>query len=189
MCQGEYTPFNDYLKSRVSCLSHTLPGLQCILEGIQTLPSEPQAVTVLPLNEKSIQISWAAPEKLAATVQNYRINVTRLQTFDEDRLASENAVFSIRVPAGVNTTTVNDLEPFTMYSITVMSENEHGSSLPSMRIRTLTLENNAGPNRLGPPAAAASNATATTTTPTIPGKQFDGRQSFKYQQKKYWAQK
>lgn len=168
MCQGEYTPFNDYLKSRVSCVSHTLPGLQCILEGIQILPSEPRAVSVLPLNERSIQISWEQPAKLAGTVKNYRINVTRLQTFDEDRLASENAVFSIRVPAGVNSTTVNDLEPYTMYSITVMSENEHGSSLPSMRIRTLTLENNSsnGPKRLSGDPTKASNG----SNPTIPGK-------------------
>lgn len=168
MCQGEYTPFNDYLKSRVSCVAHTLPGLQCILEGIQTLPSEPQSISVLPLNERSIQISWSQPEKLANTVRNYRINVTRLQTFDEDRLATEKAVFSILVPAGVNSTTVNDLEPYTMYSITVMSENEHGSSLPSMRIRTLTLENNYSSNGPKRTPSVSSNG----TNPTIPGENF-----------------
>lgn len=159
MCQGEYTPFTDYLKSRVSCVAHTLPGLQCILEGIQTIPSEPRYVTVLPLNERSVQVSWGTPEKLGKTVTTYRINVTRLNSFDEDKLATEDAVFSITVPGSVNSTVVNDLEPYSMYSITVMSQNEHGSSLPSLRIRTLTLENNSGPKRL------PSNS----TTPEIPG--------------------
>lgn len=159
MCMGEYTPFTDYLKSRVSCVAHTLPGLQCILEGIQTIPSEPQFVSVLPLNEKSIQVSWVPPEKLAETVKSYRINVTKLHSFDEDKLASEKAIFSITVPSSVNSTIVNDLEPYSMYSITVMSENDHGSSLPSLRIRTLTLENSSGPKRL------PSNV----TTPEIPG--------------------
>lgn len=148
MCQGEYTPFTDYLKSRVSCVAHTLPGLQCILEGIQTIPSEPRYVTVLPLNERSVQVSWGTPEKLGNTVTTYRINVTRLNSYDEDKLATEDAVFSITVPGSVNSTVVNDLEPYSMYSITVMSQNEHGSSLPSLRIRTLTLENNSGPKRL-----------------------------------------
>lgn len=161
MCQGEYTPFTDYLKSRVSCVAHTLPGLQCILEGIQTIPSEPQFVSVFPLNERSIQINWTAPENLANTVTSYRINVTRLQTFDEDMISSEKAIFSIKVPSSVKNTTVNDLEPFTMYAITVMSENEHGSSLPSMRIRTLTMENNS----VGPKRTPFNN-----TNPTIPGR-------------------
>lgn len=171
MCQGEYTPFTDYLKSRVSCVAHTLPGLQCILEGIQMIPSEPQSVTVFPLNERSIQINWSAPEKLANTVTRYRINVTRLQTFDEDMLAAEQAVFSIEVPSSSTNATINDLEPYTMYSITVMSENEHGSSLPSMRIRTLTLENDSvGPKR----------TTSNSSSPSIPGKSINFYQILKF---------
>lgn len=35
MCQGDYTPFTDYVRSRVSCVAHTLPALKCILEGVQ----------------------------------------------------------------------------------------------------------------------------------------------------------
>lgn len=128
------------------------------------IPSEPQAVSVTPLNERSIQINWSAPEKLAKTVTKYRINVTMLHTFDEDMLATEQAIFSIEVPSSSTTATINDLEPFTMYSITVMSENEHGSSLPSMRIRTLTLENNS----VGPKRTPNNNS----TSPTIPGQLF-----------------
>ena len=76
MCRGEYTPFTDLLRSRISCAAHTIPGLECILEGIQKIPSAPKAVFVEPINEKSLQISWLPPEHLADTVKNYKINLT-----------------------------------------------------------------------------------------------------------------
>lgn len=41
----------------------------------------------------------------------------------------------------MNTTTINNLQPFTMYSVFVTAENEFGSSLPSVRKRALTLKN------------------------------------------------
>lgn len=142
MCRGEYTPFTDYLRSRISCAAHTIPGLECILEGIQKIPSQPKAVFVEPLNEKSLQISWTLPENLAESVKNYKINVTILQSFDEDYLANNTAsTISVTVPAEMNMTTINNLQPFTMYSVFVMAENEFGSSLPSSRKRALTLKN------------------------------------------------
>lgn len=142
MCRGEYTPFTDLLRSRISCAVHTVPGLECILEGVQNIPSEPKAVFVEPLNEKSLQISWLPPENLPETVKNYKINLTVLQSFDEDFLANSTATtISVTVPAEMNTTTINNLQPFTMYSIFVIAENEFGSSLPSSRKRALTLKN------------------------------------------------
>lgn len=42
MCQGDYTPFTDYVRSRVSCVSSTLPALKCILEGVQNIPGPPE---------------------------------------------------------------------------------------------------------------------------------------------------
>jgi len=142
MCRGEYTPFTDYLKSRISCAAHTIPGLECILEGIQNIPSSPAAVFVEALNEKSLQISWTEPENLASTVKTYKINVTILQSFDEDYLANSTATtISVTVPAQMNMTTINNLQPFTMYSVFVTAENEFGSSLPSSRKRALTLKN------------------------------------------------
>lgn len=142
MCRGEYTPFTDLLRSRISCAAHTIPGLECILEGIQNIPSAPKAVFVEPINEKSLQISWLAPENLADSVKNYKINLTILQSFDEDFLANSTATtISVTVPAEMNTTTINNLQPFTMYSIFVTAENEFGSSLPSSRKRALTLKN------------------------------------------------
>lgn len=91
MCRGEYTPFTDLLKSRISCSAHTIPGLECILEGIQKIPSAPSDVFVESPNEKSLQITWAPPENLADTVKRYKINVTILQSFDEDYLANNTA--------------------------------------------------------------------------------------------------
>lgn len=142
MCRGEYTPFTDLLKSRISCSAHTIPGLECILEGIQKIPSQPQSIFVEPLTEKSLQISWSPPEKLATTVKTYKINVTILHSFDQDYLANNTAsTISVSVPNEMNTTTINNLQPFTMYSVIVTAENKYGSSLPSTRIRALTLEN------------------------------------------------
>lgn len=142
MCRGEYTPFTDYLKSRISCSAHTIPGLECILEGIQKIPSQPKSIFVEPLTEKSLQITWTLPENLPETVKNYKINVTVLHSFDQDYLANNTAsTISVTVPSEMNNTIINNLQPFTMYSVVVTAENEFGSSLPSTRVRALTLEN------------------------------------------------
>lgn len=142
MCRGEYTPFTDHLRSRVSCAAYTIAGLECILEGIQNIPSEPKAIFVESLNEKSLQISWLPPEKLPEKVKYYNINLTILQSFDEDFLTNSTATtISVKVPSEMNTTTINNLQPFTMYSIFVTAENDFGSSLPSSRKRALTSKN------------------------------------------------
>ncbi|XP_058124562.1 Ig-like and fibronectin type-III domain-containing protein 1 [Anopheles ziemanni] len=144
MCRGEYTPFTDLLKSRVSCVQHTLPGLQCILDNIQRLPSEPQSVSVEPLTERSLQVSWMAPEKLGGSVKFYQLNATRLHAFDQDALANatdaKDGLVTLQVSADQTTAVLSNLMPFTMYTVTVSAHNDHGSSLPSMRIRALTLE-------------------------------------------------
>uniref|UniRef100_A0A1S4H6G5 Receptor mediating netrin-dependent axon guidance n=1 Tax=Anopheles gambiae TaxID=7165 RepID=A0A1S4H6G5_ANOGA len=145
MCRGEYTPFTDLLKSRVSCVQHTLPGLQCILDNIQRLPSEPQSVSVEPLTERSLQVSWQAPERLGGSVKYYQINATRLHAFDQDYLANATTaegggLVTLQVSADQTTAVLSNLAPFTMYTVTVSAHNDHGSSLPSMRIRALTLE-------------------------------------------------
>ncbi|XP_062560024.1 Ig-like and fibronectin type-III domain-containing protein 1 [Armigeres subalbatus] len=144
MCRGEYTPFTDLLKSRVSCVQHTLPGLQCILDNIQKLPSEPQAISVEALTERSLQVSWSPPEQHAKTIKYYQINATKLHSFDQDFLANattKDSLISIQVSADQSSAIVSNLEPFTMYTVTVSAHNDAGSSLPSIRIRALTLEN------------------------------------------------
>lgn len=160
MCRGEYTPFTDYLKSRVSCAAHTLPGLQCILEGIQHLPSEPESIYVEPLTEKSLQINWSPPEKFANTVKSYRINASVLHSFDQDYLSDSTAsAITVVVPGNLTQTVINDLKPFTMYSITVVAVNEHGTSLPSFRVRALTLE-----------SGVVNKQSSVAEVPVLPGK-------------------
>lgn len=79
---------------------------------------------------------------MADSVKNYKINLTILQSFDEDFLANSTAsTISVTVPSEMNMTTINNLQPFTMYSVFVTAENEFGSSLPSSRKRALTLKN------------------------------------------------
>ncbi|XP_055384146.1 Ig-like and fibronectin type-III domain-containing protein 1 isoform X3 [Condylostylus longicornis] len=143
MCRGEYTPFTDFLKSRVSCVRHTLPGLQCILEGVQKLPSMPQDVYVEPLTEKSLEVGWSPPEKLAKTVTHYTVNVTALHVFDQNNLPNKTQdplAVNVTVAGDQKSVVINNLMPYTMYSIFVTAHNKHGSSLPSFRIRALTLE-------------------------------------------------
>lgn len=144
MCQGEYTAFTDYVRSRISCVAYTLPALKCILEGVQSIPSSPVDVFVEPLDEKSLQVSWSPPERLADRVQSYSINVTTLHTFDQDTLANISSEVQATVAATADSAVIGGLKPFTMYSVTVTANNANGSSLPSQRIRTLTLDSNAG---------------------------------------------
>lgn len=88
MCQGTYTPFSDYVRSRVSCVAHTLPALRCILEGVQNIPSPPESIVVDPLDENSLQVSWSPPSRLADKVKSYSINCTILHSFDEAAVAN-----------------------------------------------------------------------------------------------------
>lgn len=144
MCQGEYTPFTDYVKSRVSCVAYTLPALKCILEGVQSIPSPPQNIIVEPLNEKSLQVTWSPPARLANKVKTYSINVTTLHSFDEDSLANITSEVQATVAGTSDSAIINGLKPFTMYSITMTANNENGTSLPSDRIRSLTLDSGLG---------------------------------------------
>lgn len=141
MCLGVYNSFTDLAKSRVSCVMHTITSLKCILQGIQYLPSEPTNVMVEPINERSLQISWSRPDHLGESVKSYVVNVTALSTFDRDELTNITSSISVSVSADLESAIVNDLKPFTMYTITVTAFNDIGASLPSYRVRALTLEN------------------------------------------------
>lgn len=141
MCLGEYTPYTDLAKTRVSCVKHTVSSLKCILQGIKYLPSEPENVAVEPLNERSLQVTWTRPTHLGDTVTAYVINVTALHTFDEDAVVNMTSAMSVVVSGDLESAIINDLQPLMMYTITVTANNEHGSSVPSYRLRALTLDN------------------------------------------------
>lgn len=159
MCLGVYNSFNDLAKSRVSCVMHTITSLKCILQGIQYLPSEPTNVIVEPLNERSLQVSWSRPEHLGDSVKVFVINVTALSSFDDDELTNITSLISVSVSGDQESAVVNDLKPFTMYTITVTAHNDVGSSLPSYRIRALTLEN-----------GNSGTQTSVAVVPVLPGK-------------------
>lgn len=161
MCLGVYNSFNDLAKSRVSCVMHTITSLKCILQGIQYLPSEPTNVIVEPLNERSLQVSWSRPEHLGDSVKVFVINVTALSSFDDDELTNITSLISVSVSGDQESAVVNDLKPFTMYTITVTAHNDVGSSLPSYRIRALTLEN-----------GNSGTQTSVAVVPVLPGKYY-----------------
>ncbi|XP_065358816.1 Ig-like and fibronectin type-III domain-containing protein 2 isoform X1 [Calliphora vicina] len=149
MCRGEYTPFTDMLRTRVSCVHHTLSGLQCILQGVQQIPSSPLNVAADEVSETRVIISWSPPEKLAHLVKHYNVNLTALHSFDEDEgdadadddagtiRKDENTIIRM-VTANDTSITINDLKPLTMYAILVTAVNDYGSSLPSDRLRIFT---------------------------------------------------
>lgn len=161
MCVGVYTSFSDLAKTRVSCVMHTITSLKCILQGIQYLPSEPNNVIVEPLNERSLQVSWSRPDHLGDSVKNYIINVTALHSFDEDALTNITSFITVSVSGDLESSVVNDLKPYTMYAITVTAYNDIGSSLPSYRVRALTLEN-----------GSSGTQTSVAVVPVLPGNVF-----------------
>ncbi|XP_075164635.1 Ig-like and fibronectin type-III domain-containing protein 2 [Haematobia irritans] len=156
MCRGEYTPFTDMLRTRVSCVHHTLSGLQCILQGVQQIPSSPQEVAVSEVSETEVTVSWSPPEKLGNMVKQYKVNLTELHSFDEDDdysttaatndeakskgllPRSDEAVIVQSVNGNDTTLRITNLKPQRMYGIVVTAENDHGSSLPSERLRIYT---------------------------------------------------
>lgn len=144
MCQGEYTPFTDYVRSRVSCVAYTLPALKCILEGVENIPSPPENIIVEPLNENALHVRWSPPSRLPDRVESYSVNCTVLHSFDEASVPNITSEYSVTVSAGLDSVVIDHLKPFTMYSITMTANNNYGSSLPSVRIRTLTLDSGVG---------------------------------------------
>ncbi|KAH8405330.1 hypothetical protein KR222_005359 [Zaprionus bogoriensis] len=151
MCRGEYTPFTDKLRTRVSCVQHTLSGLQCILKGVQLIPSTPTFPTLDDVRETSVNISWSPPQRLADQVSHYTVNLTVLHSFDEDELSGEvrhktsnglgeqlEQVSLHNVPANQTSLYLDTLTPLTMYAVVLTSVNEYGSSLPSERLRFFT---------------------------------------------------
>ncbi|XP_017019547.1 Ig-like and fibronectin type-III domain-containing protein 2 [Drosophila kikkawai] len=148
MCRGEYTPFTDKLKTRVSCVQHTLSGLQCILKGVQLIPSSPTFLTIENVSETSVSVGWTAPEKLPERVSGYTINVTKLHSFDEDELSGEiihrtaadtaESVELHNVSANQTQLVLSNLTPLAMYAVIVTATNEFGTSLPSERLRFFT---------------------------------------------------
>ncbi|XP_065582217.1 Ig-like and fibronectin type-III domain-containing protein 1 [Artemia franciscana] len=157
ICRGEYSIPTDDLKSHVSCSQYTEQTLACIADGIAVLPGPPTNVHIEAISDRSIRVEWSPPIQKEDTITKYWINISGLRAFDDNReqpAEGKNTktdvmdkktdgdklkFFQKKVDQGVNSTIISDLEPFTMYEISVQSVNKHGTSLPSQHIRTLTL--------------------------------------------------
>ncbi|XP_023310369.1 Ig-like and fibronectin type-III domain-containing protein 1 isoform X2 [Anoplophora glabripennis] len=150
VCRGEYTAITDNIKTHFSCSSYTEQTLACIVEGIELLPSPPDNVEVEALTEKSLKVEWSYPLSNSESVSMYKVNVTSLRSFDDRLLETDEAIpktnssstthtVTVTVPGNQRMTILQDLMPFTMYEITVTAFNNHGSSLPSYSVRSLTL--------------------------------------------------
>lgn len=159
ICRGEYAIPTDDIRTHVSCSAYTEKTLACIAEGIEILPNAPEDVLVDILSDKALKISWTRPSRNYGSVTHYYVNISALPGFDSlevktgltdaaekdasDKKGSmslqEQPFFmQIKIPADQNSTTVDSLNSFTMYEITVTSHNNRGSSLPSQKVRSLT---------------------------------------------------
>ncbi|XP_030759730.1 Ig-like and fibronectin type-III domain-containing protein 1 isoform X2 [Sitophilus oryzae] len=142
VCRGEYTAITENIKTHFSCSAYTEQTLACIMEGIEILPGPPQNVEVEPMTEQSLRIEWTLPHANAETITEYTVNVTALRTFDEtseEEPLMNNQSILIKIPSHENSTIVQELQPYTMYEVSVTAHNIIGSSLPSYFVRTLTL--------------------------------------------------
>lgn len=102
------------------------------------------------LTEKSLKVSWHLPESNTETITQYIVNITSLKSFDMHLLdpnegttqkngSTNSHTIHVAVPASQKGTVISDLTPFTMYEVSVYAANTHGTSLPSYRVRSLTL--------------------------------------------------
>ncbi|KRT84950.1 Fibronectin domain-containing protein [Oryctes borbonicus] len=149
VCRGEYTAITNNIKTHFSCSAYTEQTLACIVEGIELLPSAPEFIEVEALTEKSLKVSWGKPIANLETITMYVVNVTSLRTFDDrlidpdeddiSKIQNTTETKQYRVSGDANQTVINSLKPFTMYEITVVAANTHGTSLPSYAVRSLTL--------------------------------------------------
>lgn len=158
MCRGEYSPFTDLVRSRVSCVTYTLTALKCILDGVQNIPGPPEGIIVEPLNENSLQVSWSPPSKLPDKVKSYSINCTILNTFDDASVPNITNEVSVTVSSDLDSAVIHNLKPYTMYSITMTANNNFGSSLPSVQVRSLTLD-----------SGVIASKTSIAVVPVLPG--------------------
>ncbi|XP_063860088.1 Ig-like and fibronectin type-III domain-containing protein 2 isoform X4 [Scylla paramamosain] len=153
LCRGEYTMQEDRIQSHFSCTSYTEATLMCISEGIEIIPSAPGSPSVEVLGPNSIQVRWEPPPPGTPEPEHYLIQYTTITRFDppvdvvgnvtnttddsDDQLPQPKRV-TVKVAATQTEAVVNSLTPMTWYEVSVVSENMHGTSLPSYNLRVLT---------------------------------------------------
>lgn len=133
--------------------------LKCILDGIQNIPSSPEDISVEPLDENSLRVNWSKPSRLPDKVKSYSINCTVLHSFDEASVPNITNEVSVTVSSDLDSAVIHNLKPYTMYSITMTANSIIGSSLPSVRVRSLTLD-----------SGSIGSKTSVAVVPALPGK-------------------
>lgn len=178
VCHGEYTLQSASVFHHYTCSYYSQATLACIAQGIEILPGPPREVSVEPLSDSEVRVTWLPPRQNGDTITQYIVNVTELKAFDElEQVGDEEDLAELstveeeeyfpadgtmppmeakverqgrqqspadkfrehKVDSNVTTLTVDNLKPYSMYEVEVIALNIHGTSLPSYRVRTLTL--------------------------------------------------
>lgn len=155
VCRGDYQQLT--VLQHYSCSKFALPTLACISEGLELLPGPPKSLSVEPLSSTKLKLKWLPPHQ-TTKVSHYKINITQLHEFDENGKLKEDInsreskqlsidkeqdpIITLTINGSLRDYTVENLHPLTMYEITAIAQNEHGSSLPTYALRTLTLSSN-----------------------------------------------
>ncbi|GFS33092.1 ig-like and fibronectin type-III domain-containing protein, partial [Nephila pilipes] len=159
VCTGDYgltTVLQHY-----SCMDHTIPTLSCIAEGIELLPGPPQEVSVEPLSDTELKIKWVPPHQ-DVPIEKYNISIKLVKELsdlqemetgmaDQKKMSkmpdmkkpgatsSVKSLMRVLVDGNKTSYVASGLLSVTMYEVQIISENSHGSSLPTSAVRALTL--------------------------------------------------
>ncbi|KAG1675091.1 Ig-like and fibronectin type-III domain-containing protein 1 [Nymphon striatum] len=139
LCRGQYKI--STMVEHYSCNPHITSLLACISEGIELLPSQPEHVMMEATSPSSINVSWTPPRHTPQGISHYIIAVKKLNSFDGYRQTQINGATG-QVNSDQTYWTLDALDSFTMYEVTVKAENKYGSSQPSNPVRGVTMISN-----------------------------------------------
>ncbi|XP_037084356.1 Ig-like and fibronectin type-III domain-containing protein 1 [Pollicipes pollicipes] len=150
-CVGQYTPQTDSIRQHFSCATFSQIMVNCVAQGLDTLPAAPSALQVVVRSLGELQVSWTAGDSSAPAPDLFTVNVTRLRRFDGAQLGLDDndtaleegpqpgaQVQLFNVTASRMFLMVDALQPLTMYEVSVSAHNAYGSSLTSQRVRAVT---------------------------------------------------
>jgi len=125
-CTGT-VPVNTTLQ----CMAHVLDIVTCLERGHSHLSGKPEKVRATVDNGR-INVSWESPAVNGALVSDYIIHY-QSESRQTVNLAKQASRYD-------RTVLLTDVSPFTSYIITVVATNHHGSSQPSAAVRVATFE-------------------------------------------------
>ncbi|VDO26227.1 unnamed protein product [Haemonchus placei] len=126
----------------VLCLNLDLQAIyQCLREGYESHPSPPVNVTVTSVSESSAEITWAEPDSNAHLVETYTLLIRKV----------EHGARVREVHNAVSPHTEISLDPDSEYSVSVRSNSQHGTSLPSTAVLFYTKSDSRGVCAIGEP--------------------------------------